>query len=42
MLVNFVLGTDNPTGIEMSAADINQDGILNILDVVSIVNLILG
>ena len=42
MLVNFVLGSDNPTTLEQNAADYNQDGVLNILDVVSTVNIILG
>tara|TARA_B100001094_G_C18152817_1_gene784653 strand:- start:231 stop:1751 length:1521 start_codon:yes stop_codon:yes gene_type:complete len=42
MLVNFVLGSDNPNNMEQSAADYNNDGVLNILDVVSTVNIILG
>ena len=33
---------ENETDIEFMAADINDDGILNILDVVSIVDLILN
>ena len=42
LVVNFVLGSDNPSDNEFSAADLNSDGILNILDVVSLANLILG
>ena len=42
MLVNFVLGTDSPTGIQFNSADFNGDGVLNILDVVLTVNTILG
>ena len=40
-MVNFVLGGE-PTEIEFLAADMNQDGILNILDVVLLVSEILG
>jgi len=40
-MVNFVLG-EEPTEEEFLTADINQDGILNILDVISVVGEILG
>ena len=39
--MNFVLG-QTPTEEESLAGDINQDGILNILDVISVVSEILG
>ena len=42
LVVNFVLGSDMPTGPEFSAADLNSDGMLNILDIVQLTNLILG
>jgi hypothetical protein len=40
--VNFVLENDTPTADEIDAADINQDGVLNVIDVVLLVNEILG
>ena len=40
-MVNFILGT-TPTEEELLTADINQDGILNILDVIQLVSEILG
>tara|TARA_B100001750_G_scaffold219933_1_gene207228 strand:+ start:130 stop:1422 length:1293 start_codon:yes stop_codon:yes gene_type:complete len=42
LLVNFVLGADEPTNIQLQIADFNDDGILNILDVISLVNQITG
>jgi len=41
LLVNFVLGIDNPNDPQFNAADINGDGILNILDIIATVNIIL-
>jgi len=41
IVVNFVLGNDNPDANEFSLADLNGDGTLNILDIVSLTNLIL-
>ena len=41
MLINFVLGSVNPSDIEFSSGDYNLDGFLNVLDVVLIINLIL-
>ena len=41
-MVNFVLNTTIPTEEEFLTADINQDGILNILDVIGVVSEILG
>ena len=41
-MVNFVLNTEIPTEEEFLTADINQDGILNILDVIGVVSEILG
>ena len=39
--MNFVLGT-TPTEEEALTADFNQDGIINILDVITVVGEILG
>ena len=41
LLVNFVLGIDNPSDQQFNAGDINGDGILNILDIIATVNIIL-
>ena len=41
MVVNFVLG-QTPTEEESLTADFNQDGIINILDVITLVGEILG
>ena len=41
-MVNFVLGSDNPTNSEFNASDINEDEILNVLDIVMLLNLILN
>jgi hypothetical protein len=35
------LGNDTPTASEFSVADLNNDGLLNILDIVTLTNLIL-
>ena len=40
--VNFVLGNSTPSDDEFTAADMNIDGIINILDVIEVVNIILG
>ena len=42
LLVNFVLGAAEPTSTQTQIADFNDDGILNILDVISLVNQITG
>ena len=41
MLINFVLGSDNPNNSETIAGDYNNDGYLNVQDIVLIINLIL-
>ncbi|RMZ49155.1 hypothetical protein EB821_03785 [Candidatus Marinimicrobia bacterium PRS2] len=41
ILINFILGTDEPDTGEFNAADINSDGVLNIQDIILVVNLIL-
>ena len=38
MCINIILGTSETT----ESADLNQDGIINILDVVTLVNAVLG
>ena len=42
IVVNFVLGSNNPSTSEFSASDLNGDNSLNILDIVMLTNLILG
>ena len=42
LLVNFVLESTSPSGLEFQAGDINSDCILNILDIVQVVNIILS
>ena len=41
-MVNFVLNESTPTEEELLASDMNQDGIVNILDVITLVGEILG
>ena len=42
MIVNYVLNLVQPSEQQIMAADINQDGIINILDVIGVVSEILG
>ena len=42
MQINFVIGSTTPTNVEFSLSDINSDNTIDILDIVSLVNLILG
>ena len=42
LVVNFVLGTDNPSNIQNNLSDINSDGIINVLDIILLVNIIIG
>ena len=42
MLINFILSYQIPTESEFSASDLNQDGLLNVLDIVQLVNIILA
>ena len=42
LVVNYVLNLVTPTEEEVLTADMNQDGILNILDVIQLVSEILG
>ena len=42
LIVNYVLNTTNPTEEQQLTADMNQDGILNVLDVIQVVSEILG
>jgi len=41
LLVNFVLGIDDPDDAQFSAGDINEDIILNIQDIIATINIIL-
>ena len=38
MCINIILGTSE----SLDSADLNQDGIINVLDIVSLVNIVLG
>ena len=41
--MNFVVNDDqNPSNLELQAADINQDSVLDVLDIVVIINIILS
>ena len=42
LLVNFVLGAVEASSTQIQIGDSNDDGILNILDVISLVNQITG
>ena len=42
VLLNFILGFENPSQQQLANGDMNSDGILNVLDVIRIVNNILG
>tara|TARA_B100001750_G_scaffold225710_1_gene217761 strand:- start:594 stop:1109 length:516 start_codon:yes stop_codon:yes gene_type:complete len=42
MLVNFVLGINDPDNTQINLSDINNDGVMNILDIIMLVNLIIG
>ena len=42
LVVNFVLGVEEPSSSQEDLSDMNNDSIVNILDVISIVNLVLG
>jgi len=42
MMVNFVLGSQNPNTQEFNSSDMNNDNILNILDIVTLVNIVLN
>ena len=41
LILGFILGTSSPADIDFLISDVNQDGNLDILDVVSLVNQIL-
>ena len=42
VVVNFILGSEEPSEEQFITSDINQDGIVNILDVILVVNEVLG
>ena len=41
MVANYTLGQAEFTNEQIQAADVNQDGVINILDVVQIINIVL-
>ena len=41
VLINFILGYENPSENQFLNSDLNQDGVLNVLDIVQLVNIIL-
>jgi len=41
LLINFILDINNPSNQQFNAGDINEDGILSILDIIATVNIIL-
>ena len=41
-VVNIVIGNYDPSQSEFNAADLNNDGIVNVLDIITLVNLILS
>ena len=42
LLINIILGNEEPTSSQLLIGDLNQDSIINILDIVLMVNLILS
>ena len=42
LIINFILGQENPGIAEEIASDLNSDGIINIQDVILIINIILN
>lgn len=42
MIINFALGTVEPSSIEFYSADLNGDGVIDVLDIVNVINIILG
>ena len=36
------MGNNDPTAYEACAGDVNEDGSMNVLDIVTIVNMIMG
>ena len=42
IIVNFALNVTEPTEAQFYSADINSDGVIDILDIVNIINIILG
>ena len=42
MIINFIIGNNEPTTSEFITSDMNEDGNINVVDIVAIVNVILG
>jgi hypothetical protein len=41
-MVSFILGSEEPSEEQSITSDVNQDGIINILDIILVVNEVLG
>ena len=42
MIITFILVQDEPTAYEEWASDLNNDGFINVVDIVTMVDIILG
>ena len=42
LLINIILGNEEPTSSQLLAGDLNQDSIINILDAIALVNIIIS
>ena len=42
LAVSFAISSQQPSQYQMWAGDVNSDGMVNVLDIVTIVNMILG
>ena len=41
-MINISIDTYVPTNEEFSASDVNQDGAINVLDIIELINIILN
>ena len=41
-MINYIVGNEDFTEEQLLAADLNGDGVINILDILVLINLILG
>ena len=42
ILVNFILGSEEPSDDQFELGDFNNDNVLNVVDIVNLINLILS